>query len=138
MSEYKKPLPEIQPYSQAFWDGTKEHKLRIQHCNSCNENIFYPRRDCPNCWSQDLGWVDASGRAIIYSFSVTYEGVEEMFVDDLPIVLAWLDLPEGIRMHGNLVDCDPDEIKIGMEVEVVFREVTDDVTLPYWRPVGQG
>jgi hypothetical protein len=61
-----------------------------------------------------------------------------MFVDDLPIVLAWLDLPEGIRMHGNLVECDPDEIKIGMEVEVVFREVTDEVTLPYWRPVGQG
>ena len=45
MSDYKKPLPEIQPYSQAFWDGTKQHKLLVQHCNSCGANIFYPRRD---------------------------------------------------------------------------------------------
>ena len=76
MSEYKKPLPEIQPYSQPFWDGTRENKLLVQHCNACDTNIFYPRRDCPECWSQDLGWIEASGRAIVYTYSVTYEGVE--------------------------------------------------------------
>ncbi len=95
MSEYKKPLPEIQPYSQPFWDGTRENKLLIQHCNACDANIFYPRRDCPECWSQDLGWIEASGRATVYTYSVTYEGVEEKFVEDLPIILAWIDLPEG-------------------------------------------
>ena len=87
MSDYKKPLPEIQPHSQGFWDGTRQHKLLIQHCNSCGENIFYPRRDCPKCWSQDLGWIESSGRATVYTYSVTYEGVEEMFVEDLPIIL---------------------------------------------------
>ena len=107
MSEYKKPLPEIQPYSQPFWDGTRENKLLVQHCNACDTNIFYPRRDCPECWSQDLGWIEASGRAIVYTYSVTYEGVEEKFVEDLPIILAWIDLPEGIRMHTNLVECEP-------------------------------
>jgi len=135
MSEYKKPLPEIQPYSQPFWDGTRENKLLVQHCNACDTNIFYPRRDCPECWSQDLGWIEASGRAIVYTYSVTYEGVEEKFVEDLPIILAWIDLPEGIRMHTNLVDCEPEDVRIGMEVEVVYRPVTEEITLPFFRPV---
>jgi len=123
MSEYKKPLPEIQPYSQPFWDGTRENKLLVQHCNACDTNIFYPRRDCPECWSQDLGWIEASGRAIVYTYSVTYEGVD------------WIDLPEGIRMHTNLVECEPEDVRIGMEVEVVYRPVTEEITLPFFRPV---
>lgn len=135
MSDYQKPLPEIQPFTQAFWDGTKDRKLLVQHCNACDSNIFYPRRDCPECWSGDLGWIESSGRATVYAFSVTLEGVEKMFVEDLPIILAWVDLPEGIRMQTNLVDCDPAEVEIGMEVEVVFRDVTDDITLPYFTPV---
>ena len=136
MSEYKKPLPEIQPYSQAFWDATKAHKLLIQRCDDCGTNIFYPRRDCPECWSQGLGWIEAKGTGEVYSFSVTYEGVEEMFVEDLPIILAWVDLPEGIRMNTNLLECEPEDIYIGMQVEVIYRDVTEDITLPYFRPVG--
>ncbi|MFK7731827.1 MAG: Zn-ribbon domain-containing OB-fold protein, partial [Pseudomonadales bacterium] len=62
-SSYRKPLPEVQPFSEAFWEGTKQHKLLIQHCDDCDSNIFYPRRDCPHCWSQNLGWVEASGKA---------------------------------------------------------------------------
>ena len=135
MSEYLKPLPEIQAHSQAFWDGTRQRKLLVQHCNNCQSNIFYPRRDCPECWSQDLGWIESSGRARIFSFSITYEGVEKIFAEDLPIILAWVDLPEGIRMQTNLIDCDPDEIEIGMEVEVAFRDVTDEITLPYFTTV---
>ena len=71
----------------------------------------------------------------MYTYSVTLEGVENMFVEDLPIILAWIDLPEGIRMHTNLVECDPHEVHIGMEVEVVFNDITDEITLPYFRPV---
>ena len=73
----------------------------------------------------------ASGRATVYTYSVTYEGVEEKFVEDLPIILAWIDLPEGIRMHTNLVECEPEDVHIGMEVEVVYRPVTDEITLPF-------
>ena len=135
MSDYKRPLPEIQPFSQAFWDGTKAHKLLVQHCEDCDSNIFYPRRDCPECWSQNLGWIEAKGTGEVFSYTVTYEGVEEMFEDDLPIILAWVDLPEGIRMNTNILECDPDEVHIGMQVEVVFKDVTDEITLPFFRPV---
>ena len=133
-NEYDKPLPEIQPFTRAFWEGTKQRKLLVQHCNACDANIFYPRRECPECWSTDLGWIESSGRATVYAFSITYEGVEKMFVEDLPIVLAWVDLPEGIRMQTNIIDCDPDSVEIGQQVEVVFKAVTDDISLPYFRP----
>ena len=135
MSDYKRPLPEIQPFSQAFWDGTKAHKLLVQHCEDCDINIFYPRRDCPECWDQNLSWIEAKGTAEVYSYTVTYEGVEEMFEDDLPIILAWVDLPEGIRMNTNLLECDPEEVHIGMQVEVMFKDVTAEITLPFFRPV---
>ena len=135
MSDYKKPLPQVEPYTQAFWDGTKNGKLLIQTCNACNARIFFPRKQCPECWASDLGWIEASGKATVYSFSVTYEGVEAAFKEDLPIVLAWVDLDEGIRMQTNLVDCDPESVSIGQQVEVVFKDVTDEITLPYFRPV---
>ena len=135
MSEYKKPLPQIQSFTQAFWEGTKQRKLLIQTCIDCNARIFFPRRQCPECWSSNLDWMEASGKATVYAFSVTYEGVEKMFVDDLPIVLAWVDLPEGIRMQTNIIDCDLDSVAIGQQVEVVFKDVTEDITLPYFRPV---
>ena len=135
MSEYQKPLPEIQPFTRTFWEATREGKLLIQHCNSCDSNIFYPRRECPECWSSDLGWIESSGRATVYAFSVTLEGVEKAFVEDLPIILAWVDLPEGIRMQTNLIDCDPDQVFIGQAVEVVFKKATEEITLPYFTPV---
>jgi len=135
MSDYKKPLPQIEPYTQAFWDGARSEKLLIQTCGDCDAKIFFPRKQCPECWSENLDWVEASGKATIYAFSVTYEGVEAVFQEDLPIVLAWVDLPEGIRMQTNIVDCDPDSVAIGQEVEVVFKTVTDEITLPYFKPV---
>lgn len=135
MSEYKKPLPKIQPYSKPFWDATKEHKLLVQHCKDCDSHIFYPRRECPECWSTELDWTESSGKATLFAFSVTYEGVEAMFAEDLPIVVAWVDLPEGVRMTTNIIDCDPEEVKIGMDLEVVFKDVTDEITLPFFKPI---
>lgn len=134
MSEYIKPLPAVQPWSQPFWDGTKQHKLLIQQCKACGAKIFYPRKVCPECWSQELGWSEASGRGTVYTFTITRDGVEAKFVPDLPYVLAMIDLEEGIRMMGNVVECDPEQVTFGMDVEVVFDDVTDEFTLPKWRP----
>ena len=135
MSERQRPLPEIQPFSRPFWDGTRARKLLIQHCCDCDALIFYPRRECPECWSTNLDWKESSGKATLYSYSITYEGVEEKFADDLPIILAWVDLPEGVRITTNIIDCDPDHVHIGMELEVAYRPLTDEVTLPFFRPV---
>lgn len=137
MSEYNKPLPVIQEFTKPFWEAAKDSKLLVQNCNSCKLPIFFPRDRCPECWSQDLNWTEASGKGEVFAFSITYEGVEKAFVEDLPIVLAWIDLPEGIRMQSNIIDCDPETVKIGMAVEVTFRKATDDIFLPYFKPVSE-
>lgn len=128
-----KPVPETQPWSERFWEGTKQGKLLIQVCNDCQSKIFYPRKYCPECWSGNLDWMEGSGRAKIYTFSTAYSMVEPKFMDELPYTIAYVDLEEGIRMMTRIVDCDPADIKIGMDVEVTFHE-RGGFHLPYFRP----
>jgi uncharacterized OB-fold protein len=133
MSGYKKPLPVVQPWSKTFWEAAKQHKLMIQTCSGCGLKIFYPRKYCPNCWSSNLAWYEASGKGEVFSYSITMAGVEERFSEDLPYVLALVDLEEGIRMMTNIVDCKPEEVFVGMKVEVTFRDITDEFSLPMFR-----
>ena len=129
-----RPLPVVQPWSEAFWEGAREGKLLLQHCKSCGAMIFYPRKFCPECWSAEIGWKEASGRATIYTFSTAYDMVEPRFWTDIPYTIAYVDLKEGPRMMTRIVECAPADIKIGMEVEVVFHKLDDKFCLPYFRP----
>jgi uncharacterized OB-fold protein len=131
--EMKKPVPETQPWSERFWAGTREGKLLIQVCDDCKARIFYPRKFCPKCWSGKLGWVQASGKAKVFTFSTAYAMVEPKFMDELPYTLAYVDLEEGVRMMTRIVDCEPESVRFGMDVEVLFRE-RDGFFLPYFRP----
>ncbi len=135
MNEYIKPLPETQPWSKEFWKASKQHKLLIQECRDCNSKIFYPRKLCPECWSSNLSWSESSGKGKIFTFTITMTGVEKKFQEDLPYILALVDLKEGVRMMTNIVECNPEEVKIGMDVEVVFEDITEEFALPKWRPV---
>jgi uncharacterized OB-fold protein len=133
MTEYKKPLPIPRPWSKPFWEASKKHKYLIQTCNDCNAKIFYPRRSCPECWSSNLGWTEAKGTGKVYTYTITYAGAEEKFSEDYPYVLALIDLDEGIRVMSNIVDCNPEDVKIGMDVEVVFRDINEDFALPLFK-----
>jgi uncharacterized protein len=134
-NEYKKPIPVMQPWTKEFWKGTKNSQLLIQECSDCQSKIFYPRQYCPECWSGNLKWSQASGRATVYSFTTTQDMVEPKFWDDLPYVLAMVDLEEGIRMMTRIVDCDPEDVQIGMDVEVVFEDITNECALPMFKPL---
>ena len=72
-----KPVPETQPWSEKFWEGTKEGKLLIQICKDCNARIFYPRKVCPKCWSANLDWIEASGKATIRISARDAEGISD-------------------------------------------------------------
>jgi enoyl-CoA hydratase/carnithine racemase/uncharacterized OB-fold protein len=132
---YVKPIPVTQPWTVDFWKATKEHRLVIQKCHDCNSLIFYPRKYCPECWSSQLGWQEAGGRAKVYTFTIMRDMVEPKFMPDLPYVLAMVDLDEGPRMMTRIVDCDPSIVEIGLEVEVVFEDISPQHALPMFRPV---
>ena len=136
-----KPLPRSEPETREYWEGCKRHELLVQKCKNCGTFRFPPRPVCYNCASEITEWIRVSGKAQIYSWTVVRQNerfpVVPAFANDAPYALVIVELTdaEGIHMIGNLIDCPLDEISIGKEVEVVFDDVTEEVTLPRWRPI---
>ena len=122
MTEIKKPLPVPDSESKPFWDGCNEEKLLIQHCKDCDKHIFYPRAVCPHCMSDQIEWVEASGKGKVYSYTIARRGAGPAFADDAPYVVALIDLDEGVRMMSNIVNCDVEAVRCDMPVKVVFEE----------------
>jgi uncharacterized protein len=83
-----------------------------------------------------VAWVRASGRAVLYTYSTVYVNDLPPFADQVPYVVAVVDLEEGPRMGTQVVECPPGELHIGMPLAVAFRPITDEVTLPVFRPAG--
>lgn len=135
---YNKPLPNPSFVSQPFWDAAKEHRLTFQRCRLCGTNVFYPRDICPgpNCFGVGtLDWIESSGRGTVYSFTVSYQPAHPGFRDDVPYMLAIVELDEGPRMNTNIINADPKDVAIGMQVEVVWDDVTPEFTLPKFQIV---
>lgn len=132
---YRKPLPRIDEESRGWWEALARHELHVQECGACGTRRLPPRAVCPRCLSSVVRWVRSTGRGTVYSFTVTHQNQAPGFREALPYVLAVVELAEGPRMMTNLVECAPDAVRIGMAVEVVFDDVTPEVTLPMFRPV---
>jgi uncharacterized OB-fold protein len=130
-------LPTPDEETAPFWSAVNEHRLLIKHCTACGEYHFYPRPFCPRCWSREVEWFEASGRATLYTWSVVHNNDLPPFNERVPYVAALVELDEGPRMMTNVVGCAFDELEADMPLEVVFEQVSDDplVTLPRFRPV---
>ncbi len=127
-------LPTIEDDTRPFWDAAREQRFLVKRCGACGAVHHYPRQFCPSCWSDDVAWLDASGRATLYTWSVVYANDLPPFPERLPYVAAVVDLEEGPRVMTNIVDCDPAELRIGMDLVVDFLSLTDDITAPVFRP----
>ena len=135
--QYEKPLPEPRPETQIYWDACKRHELTLPKCRSCDRFFFYPRAVCPHCMSQDIEWVKSSGRGKVWTFSAHHLGPTKAYVGEPPHVVAIVDMDEGCKMMSNIVGCSPEDVSIGMEVKVVFDDVTDEITLPKFKPIAK-
>jgi uncharacterized OB-fold protein len=129
-------LPTIDEDTQAFWDATKDGRLLIRHCTACGAYHYYPRTFCPECWSDSVEWIEASGKATLYTHSTVYTNDLPPFNQQVPYVAAVVDLEEGPRMMTRIVDASADDLTIGMPLEATFEAVDDDgdVVLVYFRP----
>ncbi|MFC4506420.1 MULTISPECIES: Zn-ribbon domain-containing OB-fold protein [Streptomyces] len=122
-------LPEADAFTRTYWDAAAEGRLLIRRCGTCGRAHHYPREFCPHCWSEDVTWQLASGRATLYTWSVVHRNDLPPFGERTPYVAAVVDLAEGPRMSTELVG-EPGELSAGMELEVVFRE-----GVPVFRPL---
>ncbi|MDH3233557.1 MAG: Zn-ribbon domain-containing OB-fold protein [Alphaproteobacteria bacterium] len=130
---YQKPLPVIDPGSEPFWSAAREHRLSIPLCLDCDQYHFYPRELCPHCHSGNLEWRDASGKGTIYTFTIARRPAGAAYADDVPYIIALIDLAEGPRMMTNVIAPDVEAVRIGDAVEVFFDDVTEEVTLPKFK-----
>ena len=91
---------------------------------------------CPECHSTDYAWREVSGQGEIYSYTVSHHAFHPHWKERTPYVIATIELAEGVRMVSDMIDLAPDAVAIGLEVEVVFDEIDEEVTLPHFRVKG--
>ena len=123
--------PVVSPDTEFFWAGTAVGELRIQHCDDCGAPRHPPGPRCPSCGSMTPGYVVAAGTGEVYSYVVHHH--PPVPGKKLPIVIALVQLPEGVRMVGELLGVEPDQVRIGLPVRAEFVPIVDDLTLPAWR-----
>lgn len=122
------PKPNMNEDTEKFWGKMQETKqLHFQQCKNCETTLHPPRPICYKCHSFDMEWVPAPTKGEIYSYVVYHRGVHPGF--ELPYEVILVELENGQRIVSNMIDCSPEEIYVGMPVEVVVDSVFDDVPL---------
>jgi len=131
--EWKKPLPAPDAVSAPWWAGAAAGRLLYQACPACGHRQFYPRPICTACGA-DPEWAEASGRGVVHTFTVVRQYGQPPFKDELPYVVAMIELEEGVRMLANVTDCDVESVHVGMAVEAYAVAASDEIAVPLWRP----
>jgi uncharacterized OB-fold protein len=129
MTALPAPAPVVTPETAAFWAATARGEFLVPRCNSCAGRYWYPRVLCPFCHSTDTELLAASGRGTVYSFTVVRKGGGD-YATATPYVLAYVELDEGPRMMTNVITDDPEAVRIGDRVEVVFSDTGAGAALP--------
>jgi uncharacterized OB-fold protein len=132
-AEWERPVPRKDAASGPYWEAAAEGRLLLQRCPRCGHRQFYPRHACTRC-AATPEWEEASARGTVHTFTVIRQNHAKPFRDELPYIVAMIDLDEGPRMMGNVTGCDPDEVRVGMPVEAYMVKVEDGLGVPFWRP----
>ncbi|MDE0408482.1 MAG: OB-fold domain-containing protein [Alphaproteobacteria bacterium] len=131
-----KPVPAIDAESEPYWTGAREGRLMVQRCGRTGRCFLYSRRLAPGGGDDAIRWIEAKGTGAVYSFTVCHAPAGPAFRDETPYVVACVELDEGARIVSNLATGDIDAVHIGQRVEVFFDKVSDDLTVPKFRPAG--
>jgi 3-oxo-4,17-pregnadiene-20-carboxyl-CoA hydratase alpha subunit len=128
--------PVISHDTAFFWEGTAAGELRVQHCPACGRLRHPPGPMCPNCGDEKPDYIVASGRGKVFSYVVHHH--PPVPGKTLPFVVALVELEEGVRMLGELIDVDVSAVRVGMPVQVALTRIDDELTMPHWRPATDG
>lgn len=135
MGAYSKPLPSVNGDTREFWAGCKNHRLKFQACKACGHVRWPASILCPVCHSEETTWIEAEGKGKVYSYVVYHMAYDPAFEGDLPYVVADVQLHEGPRLVTNIVDCPPQEVRCDMPVEVTWDDITEEISLPKFKPI---
>jgi uncharacterized OB-fold protein len=128
-------LPAPDTSNLPYFDGAIAGKLRLQRCDDCGHWCFPVRTRCQLCGSTRLQWADASGRGVVYSHALLRREYHPRHSGHLPIIMAQVDLEEGVRVNTNLVDVAPAAVKTGMKVKVAFEHSPAGEAVVVFKPL---
>ena len=132
------PATPVLPEAKPFWDATARGELLLPRCAECGVVIWYPKAICGACGSLRIDWFRASGRGTVYSYTVRHRGQPRRdtpaYKDAGVYVVAYVELEEGPRLLTNIVECDPESVRIGQPVEAVFHDTGQGTALVRFRP----
>jgi hypothetical protein len=132
-TQYAKPLPVLDGLAKEFYGWCKQGDLRFQRCTECGAWRHVPREMCAECGSWNWEWAKSTGRGTVFTWTVVARALHPAFQADTPYAPVVVEMDEGVRLLGSVVDCPPDQLRIGMPVEVIFEEATPEITLPRFR-----
>ncbi len=127
-----RPKPQLDNVSKEYWEAAGRGELLIQRCPN-GHTQHYPRAVCIVC-GESPSFAKASGRGTVYTYTVIRQNYAKPFRDELPYVVAMVDLEEGPRMLTNITDVAPEDVLIGMPVQAWFADAGDGIGVPFFRP----
>lgn len=132
------PVPDLADETFApFWQGTRDHKLKIQRCCDCKTHRWPPRTTCRSCRSTNVEWVAVEPRGTLYTYTIVGRPTAKGF-PSAPYAVGFVALDEvpHVRIIGNVVDVDPSALTIGMVLKgrFVTAGANDEMTLIHWSP----
>jgi uncharacterized OB-fold protein len=127
-------IPGMTELTRPYWDAALEGRLVVQECQQCRRLWHPPLPACPHCHGTDLGWRELSGTGTVYTYTVVRHATHVALADQVPYVVAIVELAEGPRLVTRVTGCPPGEVRAGMPVLVRFRPVADGVKLAYFEP----
>jgi len=130
---WDRAVPHPDDTYRPFFEAAARGELLYQRCPECGHAQFYPRPICTACGA-DPAWATASGRGHVHTFTTVRQNHAAPFKDELPYVVAMVELEEGVRMMSNVTGCEPQEVHIGLELEAYAVECTEGIAVPFWRP----
>ena len=129
-----RPIPAPSPETQPFWDGCARGELLLQRCRRCGTVWHPPSSLCPGCLATDYEWSAASGKGMVYTYSVVHHAFRPVWEPLVPYIVAVIELAEGPHIVSNVVDAAVDAVAVGMPVTVIFHPISEQVSLPLFRP----
>jgi len=137
VAEYRKAVPQPTPETREFWEGCRAGELRLQRCDACAKVYFPMRPFCPACSSRSVTTFAASGRGTLHSYVINHRPAPG-FEADAPYAIAVVLLDEGPKMMTNIrgIENTPENLVLDMPLEVTFEKITEQLSLPQWKPAG--
>jgi acetyl-CoA acetyltransferase/uncharacterized OB-fold protein len=136
MSESRRPQPYVMPEAEFFWASGADGVLRIQHCDDCDQLVHPPKPACHYCRSTNLSVVDVSGAATVSGYTVNHQQWMPSFTPPYVIASVTIDEDPRVFFTTNIVDCEPDDVHVGMRVQVKFEQ-DGDKWFPLFAPSGE-